>query len=161
MSIVTQKRLQQGVFEALASQNRFPGSGGGSGLAPIQLLGSTQFVATRTTSSTSFVAISDSVMTVPLARTQRVLCLATFTGSVQGTSGQFGYVRIAEGSPLIAESPFGVYDKSIAAAHTTTLFTSDVLPPGNVTIELDWKVDNAALTMTLNDFYLAVFQIGY
>ena len=38
MSIIGAKRFQNGVFEALASQNRSAGSGGGSGIGPTPLI---------------------------------------------------------------------------------------------------------------------------
>lgn len=81
---VISKRLQQGVFEALASSSKFAGSGGGSGIsgAGMQQLAVSGSIGNQNFTSTSLTAITGSSISFHISKPTGVSLQGFVTGKV-------------------------------------------------------------------------------
>ena len=150
MSIIGAKRFQTGVFEALASQNRAQGSGGGSGLRGMAFMGSAINSNTALTiTSTTQVVITNVSVSFNLTYSTMVFVCAEGWAKTSGGSGTFAYGNVyLDGSQ---GSTFGLWDKGNtgyclgAKVGLVTLFgaaSPSVLAPGSHTIDLRVNVDS-------------------
>ena len=164
MSRIAAKRAQQALFEATASMNRAAGSGGGSGLQAMVLVGSgSNYDGSYNTTSTSDVVITGVTTTFTVARTGSFWIVATVTGKVSGGAGTYGYGTTYVDSVAQTHTIgrlVALWDKNNAGftSHTGTQLTQ--FAPGSHTVDLRLHVDNAALTYNHYEALLEVFQLS-
>ncbi|MHB8613541.1 MAG: hypothetical protein ACYDAL_14100 [Candidatus Dormibacteraceae bacterium] len=164
MSLIGAKRLQQGVFEALASQNRTAGSGGGSGYVPKQLLAAVfNFNTAYTTSSTTDGVVPGVTAAIALPRTGNVEIAVLSTGKVSGAAGEFAYGSLyVDGTLYGHNNNTGVvlWDNLNGGYTSGTIPKVLFLAAGSHTIDFRTHVDNIALTWINYQTVLDVFQLG-
>lgn len=157
------KRLQQGLFEALASSNRAVGSGGGSGLGAALLLASAyDFNTGLTISSTTDQVVLTTTFSLP--RTTNVLILAVGTGSVSGSPGNYAYGSIYIDSTLYGHNnntAVVLWDNRNGGYTSGTIPKVITLGVGNHTVTYDVHVDNVAMTWIQYQSVLEIFQLIY
>lgn len=156
---VSIKRFQQGVFEALASSNRFAGSGGGAGLVPMQSLGITSvFVNTGGLTSTSYTTMPGNVaITFTVPRTVNLMMMFFATAWITAGGGQ---IRIRCNVPGLstASGPFKFGVTNAATNAFGHLYLAAVTP-GTYTAQMEYQVDNGT-TGFIDQSYVQGFQLG-
>lgn len=159
MSIIGQKRLQQGVFEALAGMNRFQGSGGGSGLQVMQLLAPDPAPGTTTVTGAGPKPITGYSVSFTIARTQGCLYLATLNGQVSAGIGQVG-VGFSTDSTSVWDvtGTLGLFDSKNAGYVTCPLIEFNLLAPGTHTVRV--LAAPGALTLSVQSGDLLAFALG-
>ena len=163
MSIIGAKRFQTGVFEALASQNRAAGSGGGSGFQPLQPLG-------QATNQPTIVGISySSQASIPfqIGRPTLVLFLATLCFTINDTVGDTEVITITldgSTSPNFGAPDYSPFCMTQSPAGTTnmpsqTVFWQALVQPGNHTGNLLLGKTGGTLSNVYYTF--RAWQLGY
>ena len=177
MSLVGTKRLQQGIFEALASGNRAAGSGGGTGLQVMQPLvnGGSQTSGPITGSATP-TGLSGSggektltTGTFNLGRTSSVMILAICSNYVTDAGAHAGahplYFQIdgtSEAGTAYGFAPVFTTGDSEARAHCSTILKITPLGPGSHTVNLIWNSEEGTADTCYNaNNPLYVFQLGF
>ena len=176
MSIVGSKRFQQGIFEALASQNRAAGSGGGSGLQVMSILvnGGTQTGGPITGSATptglSGVGGEKTLTTATfgLARPTWVrleaICSDYVTTAVAHVNAHPVYFQIdgvSEASVAYGFIPVFTNGDAEIRAQSTTIVKNVYLQPGSHTVNVIWNSEEGANdTCTNSNNPLYVYQLG-
>lgn len=165
MSLVPIKRFQQGVFEALASQNRVYGSGGGSalGLRPLGVA-SIGTVAGITASGSPTVVTGSTVNFVVPPGVFAVLIIGTLNAGSNCGAGLFNLIALSGSAGLNPQDAWptamllGIGVGSINYI-PATLFTIATTSPGAQSV--DWEVDaNTNGSVTVNNGYLDVLALG-
>jgi len=152
MTLIASKRLQQGVFEALASSNRAAGSGGGSGLNALQFLGQGSDSAADTISTTGYTLVPGVSFKFNLGRAQQVFISVLAIAKLTTTgAGNYAYMhRFLDGNDY---GPVGIWDIGNGGNTTSSFFTPIdttglFLAPGTHTVDLRVHVDNVNETWT-------------
>ena len=166
MSLIGAKRAQQGVFEALASQNRVAGSGGGSGLK-LQTLGTVSFnvVGPITATGTPTVVTGSSLtIQVPPSLTS-LLVIGTVNAGSNCAAGLFNDLALNGSAGLTPQAgvwPFALL-LGIGAGTINylpvTLLTLCQCAPGQQSV--NWQVNpNTNGSVTVNNGKIDVFALG-
>ena len=165
MSIIGAKRFQTGVFEALASQNRFPGSGGGSGLAGslLRQLAVSGSVGNQNFSSTTPADITGTSISFAVGLGITPLLLQGFvTGKVTAGTNNGQVIIAITGPNSYSNSSGACY---FGVTNFVTLFSYlrvQLNAPGLYTAKLQAFVDVAGTTFNVpgNSTVLEVIQVG-
>ena len=161
MTLIASKRLQTSLFAAAAAQNRFAGSGGGTGMAPTTSLGmfaGGSLGAYATANSSTWTDIAGSSFSVPISRTTffeyRVFATCRITAGV----GQ-GYVRGSIVGFDDTASPF--FAGNLASNGFIWYYPTSKGPiqPGLYTVKLQAATD-AATTITIDQGFHQFFLFG-
>jgi hypothetical protein len=167
MSLIGTKRLQQGIFEALASSNRAAGSGGGNGAQPIQRLGlGSNSTAFTTTSATPTVVTGCSV-TISLPRTAYLYVMVYSVAKTSGAGGTFAYGAINSDGGVsgfnyttTGANNMALWDKGTAGYVPNTQWILAPYAPGSHT--LDWRISvDAGQTWTNYISMIDVLQLNF
>jgi hypothetical protein len=157
MTLIGSKRLQQGVFEALASSNRAAGSGGGSGLFPAPQTTANTLLG-QAINSVGFTVITGSPIQFTLGRPTTLMAI--------------GYVLMnwTAGGLTSVLSPFvdGVQEQGLAVGPAATIASpanvpicySALLGPGTHTVDIRVTSVNLATTYNVQAFSLSVILFG-
>jgi hypothetical protein len=159
MTLIGSKRLQQSVFEALASSNRAAGSGGGTGLFQVPQTTANTLLGQAINSGASFTTITGSLISLVVARPTTAVVI--------------GYVLInyTAGAAVTATiSPFvdSVQTQAMAAGPASTVANpvnvpicySQALGVGTHTIDLRVATGAGAPTYNVQAFSLTVILFG-
>lgn len=174
MSIIQQKRFQQGIFEALASSNRAAGSGGGSGLgvfgAPVTVHGGNSIGNPGLAYSVAaYTLVTDGAgtpvkcqVTVQASRTASFFLFGDVV--VQGPTAvpnQLAQFQIYVDGALPSDSPLLASGATGAVNFTTTvpILYGTTLQPGSHTIDV--RINNSSSHHTVFGFDLYCFQLGF
>lgn len=156
------KRLQQGMFEALASQNRFAGSGGGSGmqaLAPAGFAAVGNQGAYSTANNSTWTDISNSSFTVVVNRPALFL-YDIYIAAHLSAAGALGYIRgNIVGFDTSAAILFGS-TSTISSAGRYFPFSKGPIQPGVYTVKLQAATDNNTFTITVDGLFHMVLLIS-
>ena len=153
---VSGKRLQQAIFEALASSNRAAGSGGGAGLAALPGSGSSQYASNQSTSSTTAVDVTGSSISIPLPRPGSILALATVSAHMQASPTGSSSVVINGNGITSVRMRFPGFGTSESGTCTGYLVLNN-LQPGTATFKLQFWADFGTDTITLVDWHMDTF----
>lgn len=166
MTLIASKRFQQGIFEALASQNRAAGSGGGSGFVVMQTIATSGTIPQTLgiAGSASAVLIPGSAAKFIVNRAASFLINATITADVAGIIGSEqlgiyldGVFQGVAASVFIGSAPAGTIGQVASMAVMPVL---NFQAPGSHTV--DWRMVPSSVGATL-DIYtgiINVFQLG-
>lgn len=160
MSLILSKRQQQGVFEALASSNRIPGSGGGSGLFSTITSGGLQAGGNQggysTVNSSTWTDITNTTFTLTVPRACFFDYRIFTTGTITAGAAQ-GYVRGNIVNFDVTASPW--YAGNLASNGFIWYYpvSKGPIQPGNYTVKLQAATDNNTTTLTVNQFFHQVF----
>ena len=162
MSIVGIKRFQTGIFEALATQNRAAGSGGGSGAFSLFSLGSLTSTANAgnfsTANASTWTDITGSSFTISVPRTCLLFYLAYANiGGVSGTGN--GYFRgdiVSVGTtPIVSDLALAVN----AYRNCSAWLLTQPIQPGAYTAKLQVATDSGE-TITVNQMQHEIFAVS-
>lgn len=157
MSDIAIKRLQQGIFESLASQNRAAGSGGGSGMQFMASLGIGNQSGTQNFSSQTYATVTGTAVTFVISRVTNLRLDFIWTGKVTAGANN-GQVRINAGSlGTTGDAYIGVPNYITSSAW---LFVPAV-QPGTYTAQIEARSDVAGTTLQLIQSALQVLQLGF
>ena len=161
MGLVTTKRLQQGVFEALATMNRAAGSGGGSGmlaLASLGLFAGGALGAYSTGGSSVWNDVTGSSFSVQISRASYFIYLVFATARITAGAGN-GYVRGSIVGFDNTASPF--FNGSGANNGFIWYYPSSTGPiqPGTYTVKLQVATD-AGSTITVDQGFHQFFLLN-
>ena len=164
MSLIGSKRAQQGVFEALASQNRAAGSGGGSGFQPMQLITFTTNPLAQTMTSTPYTDVPQLIVNFPVSYTANYMVVASWYGKISASpTGNFAFFSLRLGTASQVNNWGGavqIFDKANGGfVNGSTIFVT-TLAPGNQSAALQCGVD-AGISALVQSGLVAVFQLGY
>lgn len=168
MGLVTTKRLQQGIFEALATMNRAAGSGGGGGFAPFILAGTTGSIpsAGGLTAPSSPRVITGGLTTFQVNRPQYVLVMGTINAGTNAAAGSINLMQLTATNTLTLTDgstfPYGVLTGIGAGTINyvpVTLFMVLFAQPGSYSA---WWQLNAVSTgsVSVQNGNLDVFYLG-
>jgi hypothetical protein len=155
MSLIGQKRFQQGVFEALASANRMAGSGGGTGLSNIfqstSAAGSNQG-GYSTVNGSTWTDITNTTFNLAVSRPSIFLYFVYACTHI--TAGaQTGYIRgNIVGFDVSAKL---IFDSANKTNGTMLYFptTQGPLQPGSYTVKMQAATDANTTTITVDQFF--------
>ena len=163
MTLIGSKRLQQGIFEALASSNRAGGSGGGSGIAPVFSLGAfagSTLGGYSTANSSTWTDVTGTSFTINVARTSLFFGIGGITAHISA-GAQTGYVRATIVGFDSTSSPFF----SLSSATNGTIFyyptSKGPIQPGTYTVKLQAATDANTTTITIDQGSFQIFQLGF
>jgi len=160
---VISRRLQQGIFEALATSNRTAGSGAGAGIV-FPVLGyaaAGNQGAYSTVNSSTWADITNTTFTIPVSRTVPIE-YRFYVAAHLSAAGSLGYVR----GDIVS------YDVTAALEFGTTGTTNGTLwymalasgkgplQPGTYTVKLQAATDNNTFSITIDQFFHQVIQLG-
>lgn len=156
MSLIPTKRLQQGVFEALASLNRQPGSGGGSGIIIPQggFAAAGNQGAFSTANNSTWTDITNSSFSLVVPRTQTVLYL--FSGTARlSAAGALGYIRgNIVGYDTTSAIQFGGTSNVVSMLWYMALASGKgAIQPGTYTVKLQAATDNNTFNITVDGLF--------
>jgi hypothetical protein len=161
VTLIASKRLQQALFEVAASANRAAGSGGGSGLTPLQYLGQGADVAADTITTAGYTLVPGLTVTFALPRTAQIYVAARSTGKTAGAGGTFAYGAFFIDSAQI--DTFALWDKGVAGyaqcTMTGSIGASYLLAPGTHSADIRVSVD-AGQTWTNYKTVLDVYMLA-
>lgn len=171
MSIVGAKRLQQGVFEALASQNRAAGSGGGSGFqvlaGPASVHGGNAIGNPgKSYAVSSYTLVRDGSgvncqVTVPANRLSPFFLFGDVVIQGPSAGGQLVNFEIFLDGSNPADSMFPAVG---ALTNTNNCYTVPImyvatLQPGSHTFDV--RINTGGATYEVFSFDLYCFQLGF
>jgi hypothetical protein len=164
---VNDKRLQQGIFESVASANRFSGSGGGSGLlgAVMSPMGFATNAAAQTMTATAYTDVPQCIVTFPVTLPGNYLVIASWYGKISAApAGTYAYFQLRLGTQTQV-SKWGaaaqIFDKSLNAGFTngSTFFVALLQPGAIQSAALQCGVDNG-ISALIQSCVIAVFALG-
>lgn len=161
MSILGSRRFQTSVYEALASQNRAAGSGGGSGMQPMASLGlfaGNTLGAYSTANSTTWTDITGTSFTIVISRTSLFLYLFSATCRITAGAGG-GFIRGNFVNFDTTSSPKYVLATSITQTSWYYPVSNGPIQPGTYTVKLQAATD-AGTTITVDSGFHQFFLLG-
>lgn len=177
MSLIPTKRLQQGIFEALASQNRAAGSGGGAGYTVMQPLvnGGTQTAGpitgvagppTGLSGVGGEVTLTTGSFFLPRTCLVRIeaICSNYVTDAGAHVNAHPVYFQVDGTDNATAYGYIAVFTAGDAEirSSTTTLLLVTTLAAGSHTVKVIWNSEEGANDTCFNgNNPLYVFQLGY
>lgn len=162
MSLITTKRFQQGVFEALASQNRAYGSGGGSGIG-ISSLGAVSIGSQAGITTSGVVVTGSTVNFMAPPGVTSVLVLGTLNVGSNCAVGSFNTVTLAGSAgltPQVGVWPYALLDG--AGVGTINYFPVTLLSLVSTTPDfqsVNWTVNATVGSVSVNNGWLYVFGL--
>lgn len=156
MSLIPAKRLQQGVFEALASLNRQAGSGGGSGIVvpPGGFAAAGNQGAFSTANNSTWTDITNSSFSLVVPRTQTILYLFSAAARLSA-AGALGYIRgNVVGYDVTSNIEYG-NTSSVSSMRWYMALGSGKGPiqPGTYTVKLQAATDNNTFNINVDGLF--------
>ena len=157
------KRFQQGIFEALASQNRGMGSGGGSGLFDLFRQAGNAAAGNQggysTANSGTFADITNTSFALLVPRPSTFVYFVYVAAHITAGAAT-GYVR---GNIVGFDTSASLLFNSSSITNGTMMYwptSKGPIQPGSYTVKMQAATDASTTTINVDQFFHVVFLTG-